>query len=65
MKKAKATNNVIAQSPKFFIEALALSAIALLALSLGKNGDFSRVIPILGSLALGAKKIITYFTGNI
>ncbi|AFZ53207.1 ABC transporter ATP-binding protein [Cyanobacterium aponinum] len=58
LKKAKATNNVIAQSPKFFIEALALSAIALLALSLGKNGDFSRVIPILGSLALGAKKLL-------
>ncbi|MBD2394958.1 ABC transporter ATP-binding protein [Cyanobacterium aponinum FACHB-4101] len=58
LKKAKATNNIISQSPKFFIEALALSAIALLALSLGKNGDFSRVIPILGSLALGAKKLL-------
>ncbi|WP_241537536.1 ABC transporter ATP-binding protein [Cyanobacterium aponinum] len=58
LKRAKATNNIISQSPKFFIEALALSAIALLALSLGKDGDFSRVVPILGSLALGAKKLL-------
>ncbi|WP_342597133.1 ABC transporter ATP-binding protein [Cyanobacterium aponinum UTEX 3222] len=58
LKRAKATNNIISQSPKFFIEVLALSAIALLALSLGKDGDFSRVVPILGSLALGAKKLL-------
>lgn len=58
LKKAKATNDIISQSPKFFIEALALCAIALLALSLGKNGDFSRVVPILGSLALGSKKLL-------
>lgn len=58
LKKAKATNNIISQSPKFFIEALTLSSIALLALSLGKDGDFSKVAPVLGSLALGAKRLL-------
>jgi len=58
LKKAKATNNIISQSPKFFIEALTLSSIALLALGMGKDGDFSQVVPILGSIALGAKKLL-------
>lgn len=57
-KKAKATNNIITQSPKFFIEALTLSSIAILALSLGKDGDFSQVVPVLGSLALVAKRLL-------
>ncbi|BAQ64493.1 ABC transporter ATP-binding protein [Geminocystis sp. NIES-3709] len=57
-KKATATNLIISQSPKFFIEALALSSIALLAMNLGQNGDFSKVIPVLGSLALGAKRLL-------
>lgn len=57
-KQATATNLIISQSPKYLIEALALSAIALLALSLGQNGDFSQAVPVLGSLALGAKRLL-------
>lgn len=57
-RQATATNLIIAQSPRFLVEALSLSAIALLALGLGKDGDFSQAVPVLGSLALGAKRLL-------
>ncbi|PSR19100.1 ABC transporter ATP-binding protein [filamentous cyanobacterium CCP3] len=55
---ATAMNSFFAESPRYFIEALALSAIALLGLVLGQEGDFSQAIPILGSLGLGAQKML-------
>ena len=58
LRQATATNAVISQSPTFVLEAIALSSIALLALILGRNGDFSQAIPVLGSLALGAKRLL-------
>ncbi|MGB3296869.1 MAG: ABC transporter ATP-binding protein [Phormidesmis sp.] len=58
LKRAQATNSIISSSPIYFIEAIALSAIAFLALSLGNNGDFSQAVPVLGSLALGAKRLL-------
>jgi ATP-binding cassette subfamily B protein len=61
LKKATSTNAIIAQSPKFIIEAIAMCAIILFALNLGNNGDFSRVVPVLGSLVLGAKKLLPTF----
>ena len=57
-KQAVASNYIVAQAPAYLIEALALSAIVLLALGLGQGEDFSKVIPILGSLALGSKKLL-------
>lgn len=60
-KKATSSNLIISQSPRYIIEALAMSAIILLALSLGNNGDFSQVVPVLGSLVLGAKKLLPTF----
>jgi len=57
-KYAQAKNTVISKSPKFVIEAIAMSAIALLALSLGQDGDFSQAVPVLGALALGAKRLL-------
>jgi ATP-binding cassette subfamily B protein len=38
-----------------------MCAIILFALNLGNNGDFSRVVPVLGSLVLGAKKLLPTF----
>jgi ATP-binding cassette subfamily B protein len=61
LKKATSTNAVISQSPKFIIEAISMCAIILFALSLGNNGDFSRVVPVLGTLVLGAKKLLPTF----
>ncbi|MEL7357708.1 MAG: ABC transporter ATP-binding protein [Cyanobacteria bacterium J06560_6] len=58
LKQAFATNQVISQSPVYVIEAVILSAIALLALALGQGDDFSKAVPILGSLALGAKRLL-------
>jgi ATP-binding cassette subfamily B protein len=57
-RQATATNLIIAQSPRFLLEALSLSAIALLALGLGRDGDFSQAVPVLGSFALGAKRLL-------
>lgn len=58
LRQADATNVLIGQTPKFIVEAVAMSAIALLALGLGRDGNFDQVIPILGSLALGAKRLL-------
>lgn len=53
-----ASNAIIAQSPYLIIEMIALSSIAILALSLGRGGDFSQAVPVLGSLSLGAKRLL-------
>lgn len=51
-------NAFIGESPRYFIEAIALSSIALLALGLGQEGDFSQAVPVLGSLGLGAQRLL-------
>ena len=58
LKQASAKNIVVAQSPKYIVETVAMSAIALLALTLGRDGDFSQAVPVLGSLTLGAKRLL-------
>lgn len=58
-KQAQATNNLLTQTPSYIIEAIVLSSVALLALFLSQSGDFTQVVPILGSLALGAKRLLT------
>lgn len=58
LRQATVTNGIIAQSPVFLIEFIALGAIALLALLLGQGDDFSKAVPVLGSLALGAKRLV-------
>lgn len=57
-RNAKATNSLISGIPSHIIEAIAMASIALLALTLGKDGDFSQAVPVLGSLALGAKRLL-------
>lgn len=57
-RKAQVKNELIAMSPSYFMEALTLCLIAFVSLSLGNEGNFSQVIPILGSIALGAKKLL-------
>lgn len=57
-KQAQAKNTIIAGSPKFLVEAIAMTAIAVLALTLGQDGDFSQAVPVLGALALGAKQLL-------
>jgi len=55
---ANADNNTIFVTPRYMIEMLAMTGIALLALSMGRSGDFSRSVPILGSLALAANRLL-------
>lgn len=62
-KRAKATNLLVASTPSHIIEAIAMTAIALLALTLGRDGDFSQAVPVLGSLALGAKRLLPTLQG--
>ncbi len=62
-KRAKATNQLVASTPSHIIEAIAMAAIALLALTLGRDGDFSQAVPVLGSLALGAKRLLPTLQG--
>ena len=58
LKRSQAKNALIAQTPKFVMEAIAMAAIALLALAMGRDGDFSQAVPVLGSLTLGAKRLL-------
>jgi hypothetical protein len=56
--KANASNNTIVLTPRYLIEMLAMTCIALLALSMGHGGDFRRSVPILGSLALASNRLL-------
>ena len=57
-RQAQASNTVTGQVPRYLIEGLAMVLIALLALSLGRDGDFSQAVPVVGSLALGANRLL-------
>jgi ATP-binding cassette subfamily B protein len=58
LRQATVTNSIISQSPVFLIEFIALGSIVLLSLVLGSGNDFSQAVPVLGSLALGAKRLV-------
>ena len=55
---ASASSQVVSQTPRYMIEALAMTAIGVLALGLGKDGDFSDAVPVLGGLAFGANRLL-------
>jgi ATP-binding cassette subfamily B protein len=56
--RAQVSNLIISTTPIYLIEFIALGSITLLAVGLGRGGDFSQVVAILGSLALGAKRLV-------
>ena len=59
LRHAQASNQVIASSPRFGIEALGMALIAGLAYSMVLNGDgISNAIPVLGALAIGAQRML-------
>lgn len=59
LRGAEANNQIIGGAPRFLIEPLGISLIALLAygISMGDEG-FAGAIPILGALALGAQRLL-------
>ena len=59
LRKALANNTFIAGSPRFIMEAIGMTLIALLAYSLKMgSASFELVIPTLGALALGAQRLL-------
>ena len=59
LRRAQANNQIMGGSPRFLIEALGISLIALLAYGIsGREVGFAQAIPILGALALGAQRLL-------
>lgn len=59
LRRAIANNQILSQSPRYGIESLGMVLIALIAYSMaGDDGDFSKVIPVLGAFAIGAQRIL-------
>ncbi|NEO82874.1 MAG: ABC transporter ATP-binding protein [Spirulina sp. SIO3F2] len=57
-RKALASNITTSSTPRYGVEMLTMVLMGGLALSLGHNGDFSQAVPILGSLAIGANRLL-------
>jgi ABC-type multidrug transport system fused ATPase/permease subunit len=57
-RRAVATNSLVAQGPRFAVEAAGVVAIALVALWMSASGDIVRAIPVLGALALGSQRLL-------
>jgi ABC-type multidrug transport system fused ATPase/permease subunit len=60
VQKAIAQNNFISQSPRFILEAVALVFVSIIIILLSKqkiNGVYD-ILPVLGSLAFGAQRIL-------
>eukprot|EP01037_Dinobryon_pediforme_P002300 gene2300-2339_t len=59
LRRAKANIQVIANSPRFVIEALGMVLVAILAYGLSRRAEgLSNAIPLLGALALGAQRLL-------
>jgi len=59
MRQAMATNQILAQIPRYAIEAIGVTLIAVVAYSLSlKSNDFNSFVPILGVMALGAQRLL-------
>jgi ATP-binding cassette, subfamily B, bacterial PglK len=58
-RKSSSSNSIINASPRYFIEAIGVSLIAILAYGMSlREGGLSTAIPILGALALGAQRLL-------
>jgi ABC-type multidrug transport system fused ATPase/permease subunit len=59
LRRAGASNAFIGVAPRYLIEAVAMSLIAALATVLIYQGqDLNRIVPVLGTLALGANRLL-------
>lgn len=55
---AAGTNVIIGMSPRYILEAVGMSLIAIVAYFMAQQEDMTNVIPILGAFALGAQKML-------
>jgi ATP-binding cassette subfamily B protein len=59
LRRAQGNNAVIAQSPRYLMEALGLVMIAALAYALSRKEEgIATALPVLGALALGAQRLL-------
>jgi ABC-type bacteriocin/lantibiotic exporter with double-glycine peptidase domain len=58
LRNAQATVSIIGNIPRFIVEALGMVLIALIAYFVSTNNNEISVIPMLGSLALGAQRLL-------
>lgn len=59
LRRAQGSNQFISQAPRFFVEALGIVLIATLAYLMSVSEDgISFALPVLGSLALGAQRML-------
>jgi len=59
MRQASGNNEFISSAPRYVMESIGMSLIAILAYSMSQNSEnFSTTIPILGTLALGAQRLL-------
>jgi ABC-type multidrug transport system fused ATPase/permease subunit len=59
LRSAQATIFVISNSPRFWVEAIGMTLIALLAYFISnKDGGISSSIPVIGALVLGAQRLL-------
>jgi ABC-type multidrug transport system fused ATPase/permease subunit len=59
LRRAQASSSFIGGSPRYIMEALGMLLIALIAYSISQKSDgISMAIPILGTLALGAQRLL-------
>lgn len=59
LRRAQGTNKIIAESPRYLIEAIGVALIAVLAYSLTNESEgFVNAIPTLGALAIGAQRLL-------
>lgn len=59
MRRSQANIQIISQAPRYLIESLGMVLIAILAYGLaGRDQEIAIAIPVLGSLALGAQRLL-------
>jgi ABC-type multidrug transport system fused ATPase/permease subunit len=59
VRRAQAMNQILSGSPRFFVEALGICFITIIAYNISKReSGISNLIPILGALALGAQRVL-------
>ncbi|WP_008312894.1 ABC transporter ATP-binding protein [Leptolyngbya sp. PCC 6406] len=64
LRRASASTTFIGQSPRYLIETVAMAFIAALATVLAyQSQDLDRIVPVLGTLALGANRLLPALQG--
>ena len=62
VRRAQGSNSVITQSPRLFMEGLAMTLIVVLAVALNsRSGGIADQLPVLGALVLGAQRLLPIF----